>query len=143
MMPALFHLAFPITDIPQTKQFYVDGLGCEVGRETPGSIILNLSGHQLVGHMTHDPLIHQQGIYPRHFGLIFTEEQEWKALLERSQRQNLNFYQQPKQRFMNSPLEHWTFFLEDPFANFLEFKFYRHSSAIFGEVELAEIGDRV
>lgn len=142
-MPALFHLAFPIADIPQAKQFYVDGLGCEVGRETPTSIILNLFGHQLVGHMTPESLIPQRGIYPRHFGLIFTEEFEWEALLERSQRQNLNFYQQPKQRFLNSPLEHRTFFLEDPFANYLEFKFYRHPSAIFGEVELAQIGDRV
>jgi hypothetical protein len=54
----------------------------------------------------------------------------------------LTFYQQPKLRFPDSPLEHRTFFLQDPFYNLLEFKFYRQASAIFGEVELAQIGDR-
>lgn len=141
-MPTLFHLAFPIANVAQAKQFYVDGLGCEVGRESANSIILNLFGHQLVGHVTPEPLVAQRGIYPRHFGLIFTDEQEWQALLERSQQQTLNFYQSPKVRFVDSPLEHRTFFLEDPFHNLLEFKSYRYASAIFGEVDLAQVGDR-
>jgi extradiol dioxygenase family protein len=51
----LFHLAFPVTDIAETKAFYVDGLGCKAGREGPNSIILNLYGHQIVAHTTPDP----------------------------------------------------------------------------------------
>ena len=46
----LFHLAFPVADIPTAKAFYVGGLGCEPGRETSASLILNLHGHQLVAH---------------------------------------------------------------------------------------------
>lgn len=141
MNPVLFHLAFPIANIPQAKAFYVDGLGCEVGRENANSIILNLYGHQLVGHLTPDPLSPQKGIYPRHFGLIFTTEADWEALLERSQSHHLAFYQQPKHRFPNLPLEHRTFFLEDPFHNLMEFKYYRYPSAIFGELEFTQIGD--
>jgi uncharacterized protein len=143
MQKTLFHLAFPVTSIAQTKTFYVDGLGCDVGRENAGSVILNLYGHQLVAHVTHEPLTPQQGIYPRHFGLIFTDESDWEELLERSQRRGLTFYQPPKHRFANLPLEHRTFFLEDPFHNLMEFKFYRHASAIFGEIEFAQIGDSV
>jgi hypothetical protein len=30
----LFHLAFLIANITQTKEFYIDGLGCVAGRET-------------------------------------------------------------------------------------------------------------
>ncbi len=142
MTQALFHLAFPVTNIAQTKSFYADGLGCKIGRENSNSVILNLYGHQLVAHITDEPLTPQKGIYPRHFGLVFTQESDWEELLERSQRKGLKFYQQPKQRFPNLPLEHRTFFLEDPFNNLLEFKFYRHSSAIFGEVEFAQIGDQ-
>jgi extradiol dioxygenase family protein len=138
----LFHLAFPVTNIPQTKEFYVNGLGCEVGRENMNSVILNLYGHQLVAHITHESLTPQRGIYPRHFGLIFINEPDWEDLLERSQRHGLTFYQQPKQRFVGSPLEHRTFFLEDPFYNLLEFKFYRYPDAIFGEAEYTQIGDR-
>jgi hypothetical protein len=52
------------------------------------------------------------------------------------------FYQQPKHRFRDSLLEHRTFFLQDPFHNLMEFKYYVHPSAIFGEAQLARIGDR-
>ncbi|NET31800.1 MAG: glyoxalase [Cyanothece sp. SIO1E1] len=142
MSPTLFHLAFPVSDIVQTKAFYVNGLGCQPGRENPKSLILNLYGHQLVAHVTHEPLTPQRGVYPRHFGLVFTAEDDWNTLLERAQGQKLKFYQQPKQRFLESPLEHRTFFLEDPFFNLLEFKFYRYTSAIFGETHHAQIGDR-
>jgi extradiol dioxygenase family protein len=141
MTTAIFHLAFPVSNIPATKAFYVDGLGCEAGRENPGSLILNLCGHQLVAHVTHEPLTPQRGIYPRHFGLIFPEESDWEALLARAQAKELTFYQQPKQRFVGLPLEHRTFFLEDPFHNVLEFKYYCHPSAVFGEAAYAQIGD--
>lgn len=142
MNQALFHLAFPVGNIPQTKEFYVKGLGCEVGRESPVSLILNLCGHQLVAHLAESPLTPQKGIYPRHFGLIFLAESDWLGLLERSQRQALTFYMAPKHRFEGMPLEHRTFFLQDPFDNLLEFKFYRHAEAIFGGREYAEVGDR-
>jgi hypothetical protein len=95
-----------------------------------------------VAHLIDEPLAPQKGIYPRHFGLIFTAESDWEALLDRSQRHDLKFYQQPKYRFTGLPLEHRTFFLEDPFHNLMEFKYYAHPSAIFGEVEFAQIGDR-
>jgi len=107
----LFHLAFPVADIPTTKAFYVDGLGCEAGRESPHSIILNLYNHQIVAHTT-DDLVPQKGIYPRHFGLVFLEESDFDALLNRAMDQGLKLYQQPKRRFPGSPLEHRTFFLE-------------------------------
>lgn len=142
MAQTLFHLAFPVADIAQAKTYYADGLGCTIGRENAKSVILNLYGHQLVAHLADEPLVPQKGIYPRHFGLVFTAEADWDALLVRSQRQGLKFYQSPKQRFTGLPLEHRTFFLEDPFYNLLEFKYYLHPSAIFGEVEFVQIGDR-
>lgn len=142
MNSTIFHLAFPIGNVDDAKQFYVDGLGCELGRESAHAVILNLYGHQLVGHTTPEPLEPQKGIYPRHFGLILTEEEDWEALLARSQSKSLTFFQTPKERFVGTSLEHRTFFLQDPFGNYLEFKFYRHASAIFGEAETAAIGDR-
>jgi hypothetical protein len=144
MNEVIFHLAFPVANIPQTKLFYVDGLGCEVGRESPNSIILGLYGHQIVAHISHEPLtVQQRGIYPRHFGLVFTSEDDWKALLERSQQNGLHFYQEAKQRFVGLPTEHWTFFLQDPFYNLLEFKYYREMEAIFGHREFTQVGDAV
>jgi extradiol dioxygenase family protein len=142
MNPVLFHLAFPVTDIKQTKEFYADGLGCELGRESRHALILNLYGHQLVAHVTKEPLIPQKGIYPRHFGLIFSSEADWEGLLLRVQQRQLQFYDQPKRRFPGEVTEHRTFFLQDPFYNLMEFKFYHHADAVFGGREFAEIGDR-
>ncbi|MEC4813712.1 MAG: glyoxalase [Scytonema sp. PMC 1069.18] len=137
----LFHLAFPVTDIVQTKTYYVDGLGCIPGRENHNALILNLYGHQLVAHVTKESLTRQRGIYPRHFGIVFTIENDWEDLLARAQQRQLPFRQEPKNRFVGSPLEHRTFFLEDPFYNLMEFKYYRYPEAIFGSAEYTQIGE--
>lgn len=141
MNKPIFHLAFPVTNIAETKEFYVNGLGCAVGRETRNSVILNLYGHQIVAHVTHEPLTPQRSIYPRHFGLVFESLAEWDNLLQRAKDQNLKFREEEKLRFSGLPTEHRTFFLEDPFHNLLEFKFYSHHSAIFGDREYAHVGD--
>jgi extradiol dioxygenase family protein len=137
----LFHLAFPIHDLEEAKRFYVDGLGCTLGRESSSAITLGLEGHQIVGHLTSRPPEDQKGIYPRHFGLVFTSEKEWRALAERAKAKSLSFRQEPRRRFPGTRLEHATFFLEDPFGNLLEFKHYAHDSAIFGERDSPQVGD--
>jgi uncharacterized protein len=141
MSEFIFHLAFPIANIPDTKKFYIDGLGCTVGRETVNSMILNLYGHQLVAHVADEPLETQRGIYPRHFGIVFPTLADWQGLLDRATDRQLQFYQSAKHRFAGSITEHRTFFLSDPFANLLEFKYYAHSEAIFGAKEFTQIGD--
>lgn len=141
MTSPLFHLSFPVGNIPETKTFYVDGLGCRAGRENEAAIVLDLYGHQLVAHVTAEPLIPQRGIYPRHFGLIFATVTEWDNLKTRAEQQQLTFYQTAKQRFPDSPLEHHTFFLVDPFYNLLEFKYYVQPEAILGARSLVQIGD--
>ncbi len=140
-MTVLFHLAFPVTNLADTERFYVEGLGCTPGRRSKNSLILNLYGHQLVAHVTKDELTPQKGIYPRHFGLVFLEEADWESLHDTAQQRSLTFHQSAKRRFPGTPLEHRTFFLQDPFANLMEFKYYCHSSAIFGEAQFTQVGD--
>ncbi|NJK37298.1 MAG: glyoxalase [Oscillatoriales cyanobacterium RM2_1_1] len=139
--PILFHLAFPVTNLEETKAFYRDGLGCVLGRESSAALIMNLYGHQIVAHLTQDPGAPQKGIYPRHFGLVFTAESDWQALVERAQQNRLTFYQEPKRRFPGEVTEHLTFFLEDPFGNLLEFKYYHQDEAIFGYRQQAVVGE--
>jgi extradiol dioxygenase family protein len=88
-----------------------------------------------------DELDRQKGIYPRHFGLVLTREEEWQALADRAQDKHLTFYQQPRRRFPGTRIEHRTFFLEDPSGNLLEFKHYVHESAIFGERDYTSVGE--
>ncbi len=87
-------------------------------------------------------LTSQKGIYPRHFGLVLPTKEDWEKLVTRAKEKGLKFYQEPKQRFPQQLTEHWTFFLEDPFYNLLEFKYYTHDEAIFGGSNLEGIGDR-
>lgn len=141
MTNSLFHLAFPVHDLEAAERFYVDGLGCLVGRRSPQAMTLGLAGHQLVGHLVADQPAQQHGIYPRHFGLVFLSRQDWQALADRAKAKGLRFYQQPRVRFPGTRLEHHTFFLEDPSRNLLEFKHYTHESAIFGEREHGQVGD--
>ena len=102
---------------------------------------MEFHNHQIVAQLTTEPLPRQKGIYPRHFGLVFTDEEEWQAVAERARTRGLRFYQQPRRRFPGTRLEHQTFFLEDPSHNLLEFKHYTHETAIFGEHDTAVIGD--
>jgi hypothetical protein len=138
----IFHLAIPIDNILKAKEFYSDGLGCKAGRETKGAIIFDFYGHQVVAHVTNEPLQQQQGVYPRHFGLVLPTKSDWDAIATKAKTQELTFYEQPKLRFPQKLIEHYTFFLEDPFHNLLEFKYYCHTEAIFGGRELSKIGDR-
>ena len=137
----MFHLAFPVYDLEEARRFYVDGLGCVLGRVSSRAIILQFEGNQLVGHLTHTPREAQRGIYPRHFGLIFSSERDWKTLADRARAKGLRFYQEPRLRFEGTEIEHGTFFLEDPSQNLLEFKHYKNESAIFGQREYPRVGD--
>jgi uncharacterized protein len=138
----VFHLAFPVHDLKVARQFYVEGLGCSEGRTSDSAMTLQLGGHQIVAQLSSRPVERQQGIYPRHFGLIFTSEQEWQTLADRAKAKGLAFYQQPRLRYAGTRIEHRTFFLEDPSHNLLEFKHYTHESSIFGEHQYTEVGDK-
>ena len=113
-MTALFHVAFPMKNMEETKRFYIEGLGCVLGRESNVALTLNLQGHQLVAQMTTETLEKPRSIYPRHFGLVLTSKEEWQAIANRAKEKQLSFFQDPRTRFAGSPLEHHTFFLEDP-----------------------------
>lgn len=140
MPKPLFHLAFPVHDLAAAKKFYL-ALGCRAGRASAFSAIFQLGDHQIVAQLIKEKPRRQRGIYPRHFGLIFGSLKEWQALERRARRRRLTFYQEPKLRFSGTPLEHRTFFLEDPSLNLLEFKFYSDPAAIFGKSRIKKIGD--
>ncbi|MFN9629275.1 MAG: VOC family protein [Cyanobacteriota bacterium] len=143
MAVACFHLSIPSANLAATERWYVEGLGCTVGRRSPQALILNLGGHQLVAQLTpatsDQP---QRGIYPRHFGLVFTSLSAWEDLRDRAQQSGLTFGVEPKLRYGGDILEHHTFFLIDPDHHWLEFKHYSHSEALFGCRERETVGDQ-
>ena len=138
-----FHLSIPAIDLVLSRHWYEQVLGCRAGRCSDAALILDLGGHQLVlQRHSNEPGPPQQGIYPRHFGLIFHQEAPWQALQARVEQAGQAFAVRPKVRFAGDVLEHETFFLQDPSHNWLEFKHYRHSEAILGCREQRVVGDR-
>ena len=143
MSPVLFHLAFPVDDMDAAKKFYVEDLGCGLGRHSRHSMVLNLYGNQLVAQLVRERLPLPKSIYPRHYGLIFLQHAAWEEFARRCQERELVFFQPPRKRHVGEVTEHETFFLQDPANNILEFKCYRHTEAMFGTCHPdASIGDR-
>lgn len=138
---AIFHLAIPISNVAQAKNFYAEKLGCAVGRENKSAVIFNFYGTQLVGHVTKELLTKKPGIYPRHFGLVLPTKTAWQEICDRAIATEITFYHPSRLRFPEQKLEHHCFFLEDPFYNLLEFKYYHHPEVIFGGQESSLIGD--
>jgi hypothetical protein len=141
MNSSIFHLSFPVRDIESTKDFYVSGLGCRIGRQSTVALMLEFHGHQLVAQVTEDLGIPQSSIYPRHFGLVCQTEEEWNDWRDLAVKNQLTFFREPQRRFSGKPIEHLSFFLQDPSDNLLEFKYYFNANAIFGEQSFSQIGD--
>ena len=132
-----FHLAFPVRDIDETRQFYVDVLGCGEGRSAPDWIDFDFYGHQIVAHLdaaarsvaTHNPVDGHDVPVP-HFGVVLAMEQ-WEALAERVKAAGITFGIQPHVRVKGQPGEQATMFFCDPSGNALEFKAFADLGQLF------------
>ncbi len=122
-----FHLAIPSHNLDAAHDFYINLLGCGMGRRYDDHLTLNFFGAQLVCHLAPERIDPDPQMYPRHFGLTLRQRKDFDAMLERARASGASFYREPFVRFEGRPEEHWTFFLQDPSNNLIEFKFYLDS----------------
>ena len=134
---SVFHLAFPVHNLEEARNFYTNILGCTQGREAPKWIDFNFYGHQISAHLSPKECTQVQrngvdgdAIPVRHFGIVLKWEQ-WETLHKRLSRKNHPFFLSPKIRFKGKPGEQGTFFIQDPSGNCLEFKTFRDLQKIF------------
>lgn len=132
-----FHLAFPVRSIEKTKSWYIDVLGCSVGRETRKWIDFNFFGHQISAHLCKDfrsdvskNFVDSKDVPVRHFGIIL-EWGMWEQLFSRLQNIGVDFVVEPYIRFKGMAGEQGTMFIKDPSGNFLEFKTFKDDQKIF------------
>ncbi|WP_078553980.1 VOC family protein [Bacillus alkalicellulosilyticus] len=126
----VFHLAVPCRDLDETAEFY-QTLGCRLARRYADRVTFDFFGDQLVCHLNPDKIDEKPSMYPRHYGITFTNKDEFTALLEEAQQKELPFFQKPMVRFEGKQEEHMTFFLVDPSNNLLEFKYYNDDSMVY------------
>lgn len=132
-----FHLAFPVVDLAATRRFYIDLLGCCVGRESDQWIDFDFFGHQITAHLSPEEarlvsanLVDGDDVPVRHFGVIL-EWQEWQQLAGRLTRDQTPFAIAPHIRFQGQVGEQATLFIRDPSGNALEFKSFKDMMRVF------------
>lgn len=132
-----FHLAFPVRDLPSTERFFVDVLGCRVGRRSERWIDFDFWGHQISAHVRPEELrdahtneVDGDAVPVRHFGVVLTMEQ-WRELATRLQERSVEFLIEPHVRFEGETGEQATMFVKDPSGNALEFKAFADMDALF------------
>ncbi|KXZ53250.1 hypothetical protein GPECTOR_7g1144 [Gonium pectorale] len=122
-MTTPFHLAFPVRDVEEARQFYGGILGCPEGRSAATWVDFNLYGHQIVAHLvrgynaaaSHNAVDGDPVPVP-HFGAALTVD-EFHSLAERLK---------------------WTMFFHDPSGNALEFKAMTNPDNLFAKYTVTD-----
>ncbi|MDQ0258054.1 extradiol dioxygenase family protein [Evansella vedderi] len=126
----VFHLAVPCKNLDETVDFY-EKLGCRLARRYDDRVTFNFFGDQLVCHLNPDKIDTKPSMYPRHYGMTFTDKNEFNQCLQKAYEEELPFFQEKRLRFEGKQEEHITFFLIDPSNNLLEFKYYYDVSMVY------------
>jgi uncharacterized protein len=130
-----FHIAVQVRDIPESRSFYREILGCAEGRSDLSWVDFNLYGHQFVCHL--NPALGRTGKITSHYNPVdahsvpvphcgvVLDMPSWNELAERLTRQGIEFVVEPHIRFAGQVGEQATMFLFDPSGNALEFKAFK------------------
>jgi extradiol dioxygenase family protein len=134
-----FHLAFPVRDLAEARDFYGKLLGCPEGRSSDEWIDFDFYGHQIVAHLSPDEVGHKatnpvdgHDVPVRHFGAILTLDQ-WGEMAAKLKEAGTTFIIEPQIRFQGEPGEQATLFFLDPSGNALEFKAFADDSMVFAK----------
>lgn len=132
-----FHLAFPVRDIEATRHFYVELLGCQVGRSAETWIDFDFFGHQISAHLKPEETqqvqtngVDGKSVPVRHFGAVL-EWDHWHRLAEELRAQGIEFLIEPYLRFQGEIGEQATMFLLDPSDNAIELKSFQNPEQLF------------
>ena len=132
-----FHLAFPVNNLAETEKFFVDIIGCSIGRQSENWIDFDFFGHQISAHLnpkinniTPTNIVDNDNIPVRHFGLVVPWK-EWHKLVGRFKAKKIQFQIKPHIRFKRSVGEQATLFILDPSGNAIEFKSFKDEEMLF------------
>jgi len=131
-----FHLAAPIRDKEETRDFYTSILGCSVGREADHWIDFDFFGHQVSFHVCDEAenlatnTVDGKKVPVRHFGAVLPWA-DWHTLRDRLIKAETAFVIDPYIRFKGETGEQATMFFYDPSGNALEFKSFKDPTQLY------------
>jgi len=135
-MKSLFHLAFNVTSLEDTRVFYTEVLNCKEGRSTETWIDFNFFGHQISMHLGEPFKVEYTGkvgehiVAMPHLGVVL-ELDTWKALAKRLEDAGITFIIPPTLRFEGEVGEQYTMFFTDPSGNPIEIKGFKDLDTVF------------
>ena len=134
-----FHLAIPVHNLSECRDFYTNLLNFEEGRSSEHWVDYNFFGHQLVIHykakQAEDDatnLVDGKDVPIPHFGVVL----EWNVFQEFAEllkSKGITFIIEPYIRFEGLVGEQATMFFKDPSGNSLEFKSFKDMSQLFAK----------
>ncbi len=120
----VLHLSLPVDDLEAARRFYVEALGCRVGRVRETWIDVWFFGMQLTLHLRPDEVspADEQGV--RHFGVVLSDADSYADLVDRLRSAGVDW--------LSEPVEHSAVALSgkvggklaDPSGNVIEVKYY-------------------
>lgn len=132
-----FHYAFKVKDIPSTRKFYIEILGCAEGRSTETWIDFNFFGNQLSAHVSnHFPALDYCGkvdgisVPIPHFGCLL-EIAEFEQVQMKLESEKIEFVIKPYKRYAGKVGEQLTMFVFDYSGNPIEFKAFSNNEEVF------------
>lgn len=143
-MKQSFHLALPCKNKDETKLFYKNFLGFNIGRQGKNWIDINMCNNQLTftevnGYAisTHSYILGMHKLPVFHFGLILdfpTWNYTYQNLYEKGLEVGIE-----KEFFINNVGEHISFFVKDPNGYNIEFKCFKDEKEIFKSLKKNEV----
>ncbi len=136
MKNAPFHISLPCSSINRTKEFYVNTIGAELGRNSFLWLDINLFGNQITFTKSGDYKFSFKSykfgdtVLPSfHFGVIVDRE-TWGRLYNKLSASEYGLTTEAT--FLKDKTgEHSSFFIEDPNGHMVEFKSFRDQGEMF------------
>ena len=134
-----FHIAIPVHNLEECRNFYRDILNCEEGRSSDHWVDFNFFGHQLVIHYkeksgddVHTNSVDGKNVPVPHYGVVLNWDifDEFASHLKSK---GVQFIIEPYIRFEGLVGEQATMFFMDPSGNALEFKAFKDMGQLFAK----------
>lgn len=132
-----FHIAIPVHNLEECRDFYGSVLGCDEGRSSDHWVDFNLFGHQLVIHYKpkseealHTNVVDGKNVPVPHYGVVLPWN-TFQNFTERLMAKDIDFIIEPYIRFKGETGEQATMFFLDPAGNALEFKSFKNIDQLF------------
>lgn len=134
-----FHLAVPVHNLAECRDFYTNTLNLEEGRSSDHWVDYNFFGHQFVIHLkpktkegAHTNAVDSKAVPVPHFGVVLPWE-AFQKFAELLKSKGITFIIEPYIRFEGKVGEQATMFFKDPSGNALEFKAFKDMSQLFAK----------